>query len=101
MTTTIKKLSKPDVDVPVVDDRIDLKNPTVKREENDTEIEETEQESLLDSVLQTTPSSVRDDGIFGLNVHTHGIGSHDFRVTNDDIVVDEVKSYCLTDPDLW
>ena len=107
VTKTMEKLSSKPA-VPVVDDLIDLKEPVMrKKEENDTEIEEEEEEeeegkSLFDSVLQTIPTSLRDDGIFGLNVHTRCIGSHDFQVINDDLlVVDEVKSYRITDPDLW
>ena len=99
VTKSIEKLSKPVVEVPIVDDLIDLKQPATKKEENDAEIEEGA--TLFDSVLQTIPLTLRDDGIFGLDVHTQRIGSHDFRVINDDLVVDRVKSYRITDPDLW
>ena len=34
-------------------------------------------------------------------MHTLNVSGHDFRVINDDLVVDEVKSYRITDPDLW
>ena len=98
VTKTMEKLSKPAVEVPVVGDLIDLKKPTMKKEENYTEIE---QESLFDSVLQTIPLSLRDDGIFGLDARIRRIGSHSFRVINDNLVVDDVKSFHITDPDLW
>ena len=99
VTKSIEKLSKPVVEVPIVDDLIDLKQPVTKKEENDAEIEEGA--ALFDSVLQTIPLSLRDDGIFGLDARIRRIGSHSFRVINDNLVVDDVKSFHITDPDLW
>ena len=80
----MEKLSKPAVELPlgeIADDLIDFKVPTIK---NEAEEEESEgEEDLFDSVLQTIPVSHRDDGIFGLNVYNHHIGSHEFHVIDN------------------
>ena len=109
VTKTMEKLSKPAVevplgevpvkDIPVVSDLIDFKEPTIKNEEEDEESEE--EEDLFDSVLQTIPVSLRDDGIFGLNVYNDRIGSHEFRVIDNVLIVEGVKGFHITDPDLW
>ena len=101
VTKTMEKLSKPAAEVPlgeVADDLIDFKEPAMKKEEEE---ESEEEEDLFDSILQTIPVSLRDDGIFGLNVYNDRIGSHEFRVIDNVLIVEGVKSFHITDPDLW
>ena len=98
----MEKLSKP-ATVPVVDNLIDMKEPAAdvlkKDEERGSSGEE--DETMFDNVLQSIPLSLRDDGVFGLNLHNHRIGSHQFRVINDDLVVEGVKTYHIRSEDLW
>ena len=92
--------------------------PTVAREEETAvakdepaEVKVEEDENLFDNVLRLIPTTLRDDGVFGLrinpnNPHVGQIGSYNYQVGNNNRIefytLDEKTTEAhITNPRLW
>ena len=90
ITKAIEKLSKP--------------HPTPQNVENLIDLNEEEEVDEFKEILKTIPVSNRDDGLFGLNVHTNRIEDNKFKAAGNTLTVNTehgVKEYKINDPDLW